>query len=146
MKELKHEYFNSHEEADSKMIYIASRLDPISNVVIRTNDTDVLIISLGNFHNFSTNAKLWLDVGICSNNTRRYIDVRKIYGELGETLCRALPALHAITGCDYTASFHRKGKIKPLKIMEKDTKLQEVVGSLGYDAAIPDEAMEKIEA
>ena len=34
-------------------------------------------------------------------------------------------------GCDYTASFNRKGKIRPLKQLEKNISMQEVLGRLG---------------
>jgi hypothetical protein len=32
----------------------------------------------------------------------------------------ALPGLHAFTGCDFTASFYRKGKIKPYELLENN--------------------------
>ena len=31
-----------------------------------------------------------------------------------------LPAYHALTGCDCSASFCRKGKVQPFKILKKD--------------------------
>ena len=37
------------------------------------------------------------------------------YTNLGSKVSKTLPALHAFTGCDYTSSFSRKGKIRPLK-------------------------------
>ena len=37
------------------------------------------------------------------------------------------------TGCDYTASFSRKGKVRPLKYLEKNETMQEVFGSMGFD-------------
>lgn len=33
-----------------------------------------------------------------------------------------MPGLHAFTGCDFTASFYRKGKVKAFKILEYNTK------------------------
>lgn len=35
-------------------------------------------------------------------------------------LASAMPGFHAFTGCDFTASFYRKGKAKPFEILEKD--------------------------
>lgn len=35
-------------------------------------------------------------------------------------LLAAIPGLHEFTGSDFTAAFYRKGKIKPLEILEKD--------------------------
>ena len=36
-------------------------------------------------------------------------------------LAAAMPGLHAFTGSDFTTAFNRKGKIKPLEVLEKDT-------------------------
>lgn len=66
------------------MVFRLSRLSRGSKVVIKTPDTDVFIITTGNFH----------------------IIPKKMY------ICKALPAFHTITGCDYTAAFARKGKVK----------------------------------
>lgn len=57
-------------------------------------------------------------VGNDKNNIRKYVDVTKLCGELGGTLCVALPALHAFTGCDYTAAFLRIRKTRALDIAE----------------------------
>lgn len=35
-------------------------------------------------------------------------------------LAAALPALHAFSGCDFTAAFYRKGKIRPYELLEDD--------------------------
>lgn len=40
---------------------------------------------------------------------------------VGEDLCLALPALHAFTWCDTTSAFVRKGKMRPLKLLKKDS-------------------------
>ena len=57
--------------------------------------------------------------------------MNQLYQKLGEKFCKALPAYHAVTGCDYTASFSRKGKIRPLKLLEKDEEIQEAFGKIG---------------
>ena len=43
------------------------------------------------------------------------------------------------TGCDYTASFSRKGKVRPLKYLEKDETMQEVFGSMDFDEEVSEE-------
>ena len=55
----------------------------------------------------------------------------KIFQNLGKKLSRSLLALHALTSCDYTASFSRKGKVLPLKHLEKNETAQETFGCLG---------------
>jgi hypothetical protein len=44
-----HAMFSTHEEADSRMLFHISSVQPPANVVIRTIDTDVLVIALGCF-------------------------------------------------------------------------------------------------
>ena len=55
----------------------------------------------------------------------------KIFQNLGKELSPSLLALHALTSCDYTASFNRKGKVLPLKHLEKNETAQETFGCLG---------------
>ncbi len=109
-----------HEEADTRIMWHIghiSQSQPECNVSVRCDDTDVLIILLA--HDAESSVRVWMDVGKSSNNTRRYIDVSSLADHLGVDLCKALPGLHAFTGCDYTAAFYRKGKFRPLTIMEK---------------------------
>ena len=49
-------------------------------------------------------------------------------------LCAVLPAFHSFTGCDYTPAFSRKGKKRPLAILEKDQRYQKVFAELGGEA------------
>lgn len=39
-----------HEEADTKIIYHAFKIDSNSNIVIKCSDTDIVVILLGNLH------------------------------------------------------------------------------------------------
>lgn len=50
--------------------------------------------------------------------------------KLGPDLCKSLPAFHAFTGCDYSASFFGKGKATPFNVFEKNPKIQKVFESL----------------
>ena len=55
----------------------------------------------------------------------------EIFQNLGKKLSRSLLALRTLIGCDYTASFSRKGKVRPLKHLEKNETVQETFGCLG---------------
>ena len=79
-----------------------------------------LIIILGCKHLYDPRLKIRLEVGKNSRNNQRYININQLHENLGEKLCRTLPAYHALTGCDYTASFNRKGKVKPLNVLKKN--------------------------
>ena len=111
---------SSRKEADSKMIYHVTILEEKSKIIIRTLDTDVLVIVLVCLEHIPVSLKLWLEVDLYAKNSLRYIDVRKLFNKPGKDLCRALPASHAFAGSDYTAAFSRKGKNRPLKTLEKD--------------------------
>ena len=70
---------------------------PGSTIVTQTDDTDSLVIALGYKHFFTT-LEIWLEAGVQGKNHLRFINISSIYSELGETLCKALPAYHALTG------------------------------------------------
>ena len=101
------QFFSSHQEADNGMFFHLNHALPGSTVVMQTDDTDS-VIALGYKHFFNT-LKIWLEAGLQGKNNLRFINVNSIYSELGETLRKALQAYHAVTGCDYTASFFKKG-------------------------------------
>ena len=47
--------------------------------------------------------------------------------------------LHAISGCDTTSSFFRQGKLKFVKLLEKDERLQEIAKVFKKSDATADE-------
>ena len=52
--------------------------------------------------------ELWVAFGM--QRRYRYIPVHNIVAELGQAKSAALPAFHALTGCDKTSSFFGNGK------------------------------------
>ena len=92
----------------------------------------MLVIALGCLEHIPESINLWLEVGLYAKNSLRYTDVRKLFNKLGKDLYRALPAFHIFTGSDYTAAFSRKGKIGPLKTLEKDKTAQTVFGDMEF--------------
>ena len=92
----------------------------------------MLVIALGCLEHIPESINLWLEVGLYAKNSLRYIDVRKLFNKLGKDFCRALPAFHVFAGSDYTAVFSRKGKIRPVKTLEKDKTAQTVFGDMGF--------------
>ena len=128
-------YYAKHEEADTRMIYHVGQLPSETNVVVRTADTDVVVIALGCFHQLQ-DKRIWMESGIQSKNNLRYISINHIFHQLGEPLCEALPFYHAFTGCDYTSSFDRKGKIKPFKLFKKNPEFQEAFLNLSHSEGI----------
>ena len=80
----------------------------------------------------------WTETGTFSKITSRYIDVNNIFGDLGSKVCSSLPALHAFTGCNYTASVSRKRKIRPLRILDKDESVQGVFSDIHMNKSVND--------
>ena len=58
----------THEEADSRILFHVSSLENQSNVIIRTVDTDCLVIRLGCCEKLYPSLKIWLEVGVQSRN------------------------------------------------------------------------------
>ena len=93
-------------EADYRIMLHIHDVTENSNVVIKCNDSDILLILLVNMDKF-TDKNMWMEVGFVTKN-------------LGMQICKALPAFHAFTGCDYSPAFLGKGKLRPLKILLRD--------------------------
>ena len=125
-----------HEEADTLIAFHIANFT--ENVVVRSLDTDVLVILLGQLRSETHSThKLIMDCGI--GNTRRYIDITSIASHLNDKkpkLSAAMPGYHAFTGSDCTCvstlhfycslfknflccffTFLRKGKVKPFEII-----------------------------
>ena len=118
--------YGKHEKEDTRMIYHVGQLPSGENVVVRTVDTSVVVIALGCFHQLQ-DKRIWMDSGFQSKANLRYIKINQLFDQTGEPLCKALPFYHAFTGCNYTSSFNRKGKIKLFKLLEQNPELQEAI-------------------
>jgi mannose-6-phosphate isomerase class I len=107
-----------------------SRVQHVSNITIRSNDTDVLIILL--YHIANTEEKnqrmagCWLKL-----KQRRLVNINNIVQNLTKDVALALPGLHALTGCDYVPAFFNKGKIKPFELMKKHSIFTQCMKALG---------------
>ena len=137
------ENYCNHEEADSRMFYHVSLVAALCKVVMRANDTDVIPMGCKQF--YDTSLKLWLEVGTQSKNTIRYISIDQVCEKFGSSLCNALPAFHVFTGCDYTASFKRKGKVALFKLLEKSIKAREVFTEMSTDISLKSSILERVE-
>ena len=133
------------EEADYRMLFHAASFPSPANIVIRTVDTDVLCITLGIRKYLPVDSHIWLEIGHYSDNTLEFVDTDAIYGFLGEKMSDALPALHVFTGSDYTPSFYKKGKIRPLQLLRKHEDIQVAFASLGSSEDINCNTKELIE-
>ena len=110
----------SQEEADTRMLLHASHASSNGHecVVIKSPDTDVAVISCAFSH---INARLLFCTG--TKQRQRYIDITAVGRPLSEDVCKALPGMHAFTGCDSTSAFVGKGKKQAFQLLESDQEM-----------------------
>ena len=103
-------YTDHEEEADTRLLLHAKHASiNYNDIVIRSPDTDVFILMLG--QKSSIDANLYLDTG--AGNYRRVIDINKIQESVGTTVSSALIGFHPFTGISifllYTELIKRHG-------------------------------------
>jgi hypothetical protein len=100
----------SHEEADTRMLLHVA--DAVKNghtrVMIRTVDTDVVVLAVACFSRFTGIAELWVAFGVGKH--LRFIAIHEVVPALGLERAHALPFFHAFTGCDTVSCFAGRGK------------------------------------
>ncbi len=109
----------SHEEADTCMIFHACQADKklrergqVGRVIIKSPDTDVLVLAIHYFAQLKNVEELWFETGRVTRTTdqHRYIAVHEICKAYRPWLPQILPAVHAITGCDSASFFFKLAK------------------------------------
>ena len=100
----------SHEEADTRMLLHAKHAahHGHNKILVRTVDTDVVVLAVCLAHGLGTDYELWLAFGAGKNF--RYLSAHGIAVSLGPNKAQALPLFHALTGCDTVSSFVGHGK------------------------------------
>ena len=100
---------SNHEEADRHMLLHTANPSQsrMGKVMIRTVDTDVVVIVLRMFSSLNL-SELWISIGTGKN--QRLLSIHSISDAIGTAKCNGLPFFHAFTGCDQVSFFTRKGK------------------------------------
>ena len=70
----------------------------------------------------------------------------KLGNKLGKKLCSALPGFHSFTGCDFTSSLMRKGKVRPLTVLENNPMFIEAFSQIGEHIDLPQNLVEELQA
>ena len=80
----------------------------IKRIVVLSQDTDVLVLFLYHWSALNSHGleELWIKAGVA--DTSRYIPLHSLSAKIGPELCRILPAIHSLTGCDFTSKFGTK--------------------------------------
>ena len=103
----------NHEEADTHLvIHVYDALQRgAKKVMIRTVDTDVVVILVGQFYHIVSQyseAEIWVAFG--TGKQFRYYSINHVCTNLGTERSHCLPPFHAFTGCDTTSSFFGRTK------------------------------------
>lgn len=104
----------NHEEADTGIVvHVQHALleHGAKTVLVRTVDTDVIIIVAGLFHYLLVIQPLtdiWVAFGM--GKKYRFYHINSMCKSLGEPKSRALPMFHAYSSCDTTSAFNGKDK------------------------------------
>ena len=150
--QLVQELQNNHKEADTQMLLHARHASmSCGKIIVSSPDTDVFMIML--LKVTEMNGQLFMLTG--TGNKRRIIDVNSvtegIYENQNETYCtknqdmKALLGFHCFTGCDTVSSFAGCGKLKPLKLLFKNSEYIDPFSSLGEDIELGEETAKKLE-
>ncbi|KAG1698811.1 hypothetical protein GQR58_005641 [Nymphon striatum] len=116
------EVFSSQEEADTRILLHAVYLSNHSRIIIRCEDTDVLILLVYYSSKRLLSPEVYMHAGHSQKfvTSERFIPVHEISNVLGQVICGCLLAVHALTGCDTTCAMFRIGKRKAYKTLSKN--------------------------
>lgn len=109
--------------------------------MVRTPDTDILMILL--YHASKINLSIYLDHG--SGKHRVQVNVTELSESLGPDYCSTLLGFYVFTGEDCTSAFKGKGKVNPLKKLQKNPKLHNAFKQLGGDWLVTNELQQEME-
>ena len=92
-------------EADIRMLHhVKDAMNcGFKSVMIRTVDTDVVVLAVAHFQGLPNIEKLWIAFGTC--NDFRHIPIHEIASALCLQMVKVLLFCHAFTGCDVTSYF-----------------------------------------
>ena len=134
---------SNQEETDTRVALYAqfAAEEGYKSVQVRSPDSDIYFILL--HHATKIGLKIYFDTG--SGNKKRILNITEQSKELGEKRCEALLSLHALTGCDTSSCLKGKGKIQPIKVLEKHEKFDDVLCKIGEDWNLGQESVSDIE-
>ena len=108
------ELISKQEEADTRLLLSvqhAANEQRYRSIIVSSEDTDVRVLWLA----FSFSIDVPIYQRCVSQLNVRYVDIGKVAHVIGQDACKALPGLHALTGCDTVSAFAGIGKVNSLK-------------------------------
>lgn len=100
----------SVEEADFRMLIHSKHACQcgFTKIVLVSADTDIMVLALfhwATLHQLGVE-EMWVRTGV--GDSTRLLPVHAIHQKMGQNLCSLLPAIHALSGSDYTSKFGTK--------------------------------------
>ena len=134
------ELASTQEETDTRVVLycIFAKDKGYRYARVKTPDTDIFFILL-NFALTIDGLIILFDTG------KKLLNITQLAEMYTQQYCSALLGLHAFTKCDTTSAFKGKGKVKPIKLMQRIPKFQAMFASLGDLWDIPDDLMNGLE-
>ena len=119
------------------ILYVASAFTRGGTIVVRSVDSDVLIIAVSIFQELlviNKDANLWVTLGTGNKITSYHINAifANVETEMGPETAFALAFFTTFTGCDTVSSFFGKGKSTCFLAWRSQSEriLREIIGSL----------------
>ena len=80
----------------------------ISRIIVLSADTDVFVLMVFYWNVLHSHglSELWVKAG--AGDSTRFIPIHVLAAQIGENVCQFLPAVHVLTGCDYTSKIGTK--------------------------------------
>lgn len=77
-------------------------------IIVISSDTDVFILLMCYWSEMNAHGleELWVKTGVADST--RYIPIHILARKIGRDLHQVLPAVHTLTGCDYTSKVGTK--------------------------------------
>ncbi len=77
-------------------------------IIVLSSDTDVTVILLFYWQQFKAHVltELWIKTGV--GDLTRFVALHALAASLSRDVCEVLPAIHSLTGCDYTSKVGSK--------------------------------------
>ena len=122
----------TQEEADTRIFFHVKNASANghSTVLVRSVDTDVVVIAIALYQKLETLREFWVWFGTGKN--QRFIPIHAIAESLGKTKSLSLPMLHSVTGCDQISFFAGRGKKNAWNTWTKYEELTKALVRLSY--------------
>ena len=80
------------------------------DTIIRTVDTDVVVLAVAYFQDLENIGNLWSAFGTGKDFRYIRVPVHELARSIGPDMANGLPFFHSLSGCDTTSQFANHGK------------------------------------